>query len=155
MPAIKTNTPKSSAFVELREKTKALNETNDCSVKALAIVTGLGYEPCHAALKNAGRRDRDGATVKQMRMALLALGFIAKYDREFPSDMISTYPQAHQILKGLTTHHPVRFSKQWADVRPCLLMQTRHVSAFVDGRVHDWAEGTARRVTEVWFVEKA
>ncbi len=154
MPAIKTNTPKSSTYIELREKAKSLNETNDCSVKALTIVTGLAYELCHAALKTAGRRDRDGATVGQMRSALAALGFNARYDREFSSDMISTYPKAHQILKGLTTHHPVRFAKQWADVRPCLLMQSRHVSAFVDGRVHDWAEGTARRVTQVWFVEK-
>lgn len=36
-------------------------EKNDCTVRALANVTGLSYDECHARMKEAGRKDCTGA----------------------------------------------------------------------------------------------
>lgn len=41
-------------------RAEGFNERRDCTVIALAAVTGLPYPRCHAALKDAGRKDRKG-----------------------------------------------------------------------------------------------
>jgi hypothetical protein len=39
------------------------NESDDCTVRALANATGIGYAKAHAALKHHGRQDKRGATL--------------------------------------------------------------------------------------------
>ncbi len=39
------------------------NESDDCSVRALANATGISYAKAHAALKHHGRQDRKGVTM--------------------------------------------------------------------------------------------
>ena len=157
MPKIKTTQPISAEFAALKAEGAAIGERNDCTVKAIAIVTGKTYAECHAAMAAAGRKSGQGAYDHQIVKALMSLGFKAIYDREFCDKMIATYPGAHSTLKSVTTHHPQRFAKAWANADLCadplLLFTPCHVSAFRDGRVHDWAEGRAKRVTRVMRIQ--
>lgn len=47
-------------------RAEGFNERRDCTVIALAAVTGLPYPRCHAALKAAGRKDRRGVPFRQV-----------------------------------------------------------------------------------------
>ena len=51
------------------------NEANDCSVKAMTIVTGKAYATCHKALEGAGRKHRKGCNGHTIIAALESLGF--------------------------------------------------------------------------------
>jgi hypothetical protein len=155
MPAPKKPIARSEVFAGLKVATAAFGEAADCTVKALAVVTGRSYGDCLAALTAAGRKPRCGATDGQIRAAAKALGFDLQYDRDFSDNMIATYPGVHSTaLKSITTHHPARFPKAWANVEPVLLFTDRHVSAFRDGGLHDWAEGRALRIKYVMRVRR-
>ena len=39
------------------------NETNDCTVRALANATGMPYKDAHALLKKVGRKEKEGASL--------------------------------------------------------------------------------------------
>ena len=47
-------------------RAEGFNERRDCTVIALAAVTGLPYPRCHAALKAVGRKDRRGVPFRQV-----------------------------------------------------------------------------------------
>jgi hypothetical protein len=129
---------RSEAFNSLMVEAYAFGETNDCTVKALVVLTGKSYAEVHAALKAEGRKNRQGASYYQMQMACRRLGFnMVKRDWRWDHDIIATYPGAHKNLKSVTTHHPVRFAKQWAGQPNMLLGTHGHVAAFKDGRIHD------------------
>jgi hypothetical protein len=66
--------------------------------------------------------------------------------------MIARYPGVHKNLKSVTTHHPRRFKKVWADVEPLLFDCNQHVAAFKDGTIHDWSINAAKRVRGVYRI---
>lgn len=161
MPRIK-RCETSEVFGQLYANACQMNETNDCTVKAIALLCDTSYEAAHAALKAAGRQDRKGAYVHQQTKAIQALGFKLSYlgNRSIHtrargySDIIASYPGVHKNCKSITTHHPRRFPAAWAN-QPNMLMITRgHAAAFKDGRVHDWSENKALPVVELYAVEK-
>lgn len=130
-----------------------MNETNDCTVKALAVVTGKSYKKAHAALAKRGRKPRTGAYNHQFLGALEDLGY--KAVNIDPRTIIETYPGAHgRVLKHVTTHHPERFPLQWSGQRRFLFGTSRHLTGVRDGEVIDWARGRAKRVTQLWEVRK-
>jgi hypothetical protein len=128
----------------MEHKAFAHNERRDCSVKALALVTGVPYKVAHKALREAGRKARKGATWEMQRKAASSLGFrLVVVD---PQKMIKRYPGRHNTLRHITTHHMKRFHEVWKDGNSYLLHTTGHVAAVVDGVNHDWTVGRLKRV---------
>ena len=140
-------------FLSVCEDAKSLGEYNDCTVKAIAITTGVDYKKVHDALKNVGRKDRKGATIWQMQRACLDLGFQMKSVSS--KAIMNKYPTAGQKLKNITTNHPERFNKAWKDGKNYILSCRSHVAAVVDGANHDWTLGRKYRVNIVYEVVPA
>jgi len=137
-------------FLDVVEESKNFGEYNDCTVKSIAITTGVAYNKVHAALKKVGRKDRKGATICQMQSACLDLGFMMKVvaTKRFKDN----YPAAGRKLKNITTNHPERFNKAWKDGNNYILSCRSHVAPVVDGVNHDWTLGRKYRVNMVYEV---
>ena len=127
-------------------------EGSDCSVQAVAIVCGVTYAEAHAACKALGRKDGKGMSTHLIERAVEALG--CKVECRRRRDFIAQYPGAHKNLQNVTTHHPSRFNKVWADGKTYLFYTTGHVAAVVDGANGDWCRRNALRVTRIVEVTK-
>lgn len=150
-----TRTQPSADYQAIRDAARKAGEKGDCSVIAVSIACGVSYEAALAALTAAGRKPREGAYLYQIEKAINALGFRKiNWRTDEMQARIDSYPGAHCNLKSITTHHPVRFARQWADVadQSLILITPRHVAAMKGGRVHDWTEGRAVRVTSIWSI---
>lgn len=161
MPRIKrTNTP--DEFDATSIKARELHETNDCAVKAVAIVTGEPYEKVHNLMWKLGRKPRDGTSFHIIIATLRLLGWEvecqhrSKLYREggLMREMINSYPKPHNNLKKVTTHHPRRFPKQWEGFPDCILGTDGHVLAFKDGEVKDWSINKSLRVIDIITIKK-
>ena len=132
---------KPELFVNAKEQSVGFSETNDCSVIALAIVTGKTYAECHAALKVLGRKERNGTTRFCIENAVELLGF--EFEKIDSAKFISQYPGVHKNLQNVTTFHPARFHKvfqsSWIKNNNYLFYTSNHVSALKDGALQDWA----------------
>ena len=136
-------------FLSVMEESKSLGEYNDCTVKAIAITTGVPYEKVHAALKKVGRRNNKGATIWQMQLACQAIGF--KMVAVPKEGFLDQYPKSSK-LKNITTHHPKKFNKVWKDGKKYIFNTSKHVAAVIDGVNHDWSVGNSLRVKTVFHV---
>lgn len=132
------------------------NEKNDCSVKAISIACGVSYEEALFALKRFGRKDRSGTPTAISIKAIEFFGFkIRVWSAKERIDVIKSYPGTHANLKSITTHHPRRFPRAWANCHPNMIWLTRdHMLAVKDGTVRDWSVNSARRVVMIWEIEK-
>lgn len=134
-------------------------ENRDCSVIALSVVCNVPYQTAHEALKACGRKNGRGTNIVFIERALEKLGYkVAKrYHYWDFQQFISKYPRPHNTLKGVTTHHPRRFSKVWKEhFSGAYLMITRgHILAIKDATVHDWSINNALRAEQIWEVSKA
>lgn len=112
------------------QNTKAMKETNDCTVKAFAVVFDTTYEKAHAHLKhNCGRQNRKGIISREVIVPSLKK---TKYK-------VGPYSKANRItLKNfIEKHNEGRF---YVCVRG-------HALAVVDGVIYDYKEGLRRQVT--------
>ncbi|WP_391558986.1 hypothetical protein [Robertmurraya sp.] len=112
------------------QNTKAMRETNDCTVKAFAVVFDTTYEKAHAHLKhNCGRQNRKGIISRDVLAPSLKK---TKYK-------IGPYSKTNRItLKNfIEKHNTGRF---YVCVRG-------HALAVVDGVIYDYKEGLRRQVT--------
>lgn len=153
-----TRTHEPKDFTHLSIDARIIGETNDCAVKAVAIVCGISYHEAHAELKKQGRKARCGTYRHQTRAAIEALGFkITEWTfMEMQQFIESRYPGNHKGLKSITSHHPRRFPKAWANCHPNMLFfSSSHVMAVKDGEVKDWAINNALRIQKIWEIEKA
>lgn len=130
------------------------NEDNDCSVKALSIVTNKPYAEAHAALKAQGRKNKRGATVHQILRALRTLGFDVV--NNVPEDLtdaaaveewLENSPQHKYNVKTATT--ATNLPKEG---RRFLCVTCNHIFAVTNGVVQDWTEGRRNRVNTVFEV---
>lgn len=148
---------RTETFNAIDQASKAMNETNDCTVKAAAIAFNIEYAVAHRIFAEAGRRPRKGV----LRFNVLkAYGKIAasqgkKLVQCNPQGFINQYPKAHQILKNITTHHPKRFNKVWRDGFTYIVFTSCHVGVVVNGTNHDWTVGRAKRVEELYRIVEA
>jgi len=144
---------RTAKFESLELMARSMGETNDCSVKAVALACNVRYEDAHRALARQGRKNRRGSSTSAILRAIKSLGFTAHWipDQHF----INQYPKSHQILKGCTTHHPERFNKVWADGETYVMFTSCHVLTIVDGVNHDWTKGRAKRSQGIYQVRAA
>jgi len=144
---------KTDIFLSMCADSKSLGEDNDCTVKAIAITTGIPYKKVHETLKKGGRGDGKCATLSQMQNACLDLGFKMK---NIPLETIKEkYPAAGRKLKSITTNHPELFNKAWKDGKNYILHCRGHVAAVIDGVNHDWTFGRKYRVNNIYEVVPA
>jgi len=121
------------------------NETRDCSVRAVALAADVPYADAHLALKKAGRRDRKGASMNQIKHALsdvsrsIATEPIAIVDKFYAT---VTYPTLQQVIRS---HRTGRY----------VICTGRHAMALIDGQIHDAGEisGPRSRIMDVVKVE--
>lgn len=143
---------KPEAYLRFTPDTERHNENNDCTVIALAAVTGVTYDEAHAACRAQGRKNGKGLLRSSMHQALRSLGFETLVVKR--AEIIAKYPGNHKNLGSVTTHHPARFKSVWRDGNNYLLHQKGHVSACVNGELQDWAVGRMKRVQLVCKVQK-
>lgn len=150
MPAIK-RVAHTQIFSQLNNTSFSHGETNDCSVKALAVVARIPYEDAKRTLAARGRKARKGAYTNDILAAVRDCG--RTVERVDPKTIIAQYPPRYAAHhKTITTHHPRRFKDNWP--KGTFLLFTRgHVSACVDGELHDWAVNAVKRVVAVYRVQ--
>lgn len=148
MPAIK-KVSYTQTFSKLNEISFDAREYNDCAVKAVALVCGVEYKKALDKMTELGRKARRGTDFFIIDQAIKFFGKrTARIDKR---EIIANYPSPHRdVLKSITTHHPRRFNKVWPK-GTYLLYSKGHVSACIDGVVHDWAINRAKRV---WRMEQ-
>jgi hypothetical protein len=126
-----TQLKSSSARVE--QASTQLGETNDCSVRALALVLDVSYETAHQALAVAGRARRDGVSLYAVEAAARSLGFQVR--RRYSAARLRLETGA---TCRITTADPGLEPEAWAHLPDMMLSCPEHVAAFVGGRVEDW-----------------
>jgi len=109
------------------------NEVNDCSVKAMTIVTGKAYATCHKALENVGRKHRHGCNGHMIIAALQNLGFEATYQ---------PFTGKTFITLDVGTNQPV------------LAFSKAHVVAVTGNVIRDWSNGTRRKPIYALLITK-
>ena len=131
-----------------------IKEYLDCAVTAMSKFAGIPYKESHALFKAIGRLDKKSTPHWMTKKALAILGIpfveINKWNDEY-RDIINTYPGRHKKLRNITTYHPTRFPKVWADKPPILFHVNAHICAFVDGKIRDWAHKRQMQVIGLYI----
>ena len=122
-------------YIKAAKKATELNETNDCSVKAVSIACDVPYFVAHKALKLQGRRNRKGSLIPQIRRAFESLGF-KTVQVKHKAATVSTLANDSTVQQGFY-----------------VAVVSRHILAVVNGKIEDWSEGSRRRIESVYRVE--
>ena len=124
-------------FDSLQSDSLAHFEHNDCSVKALAVATGEPYDMCLKALESVGRKPRGGASLSQILLAAINMGYGVREDVDFmwARTMISA-------------EHELRLRKRG---RKYMMYVNNHIVGFNGESVVDWTRG--RRHKPKIFIE--
>lgn len=142
-------------YTDLQQQTKG--DKGHCAVIALAAITHLPAWQIQSVLAACGRKYREGTYKRHQQQALEQLGYqVTKLDRAWLHNniIIQHYPGRAKALRNVTTHHPRRYPKVWAEQPDMLMFSAGHVSAFVDGKVVDWTIKRSKQVYEVWVLKK-
>jgi hypothetical protein len=114
----------------------AINENNDCAVRAVTITTGLPYPVVHKAFMQAGRKARKGTPRRITQRVVDALGY----------DMT---PIKITAKTAITAER----DRQLQDGR-VLLGMTRHLAAMIDGKLIDHTTGRRVKLNGAFRVTK-
>jgi hypothetical protein len=127
----------SAIFEIMCSQSRSYGETNDCTVKAVAIVTHSTYDDAWAELARRGRRPGRGANQGQWLPAVKNLGHnYVEVTGHYQSKTIRTL--AKELPKG------ERF----------LVTVQGHLLAFDGETIADWTRGRLHRVKQIWHVAK-
>ena len=129
-------------FNSVLEESNEYGESNDCTVKAVTLVSDLPYGTVHRMYHLAGRKRRCGARREITQDVLHQLGEngyrhywcqpLQKSGSRFTMKTIGkAYPKGRYIVR----------------VRG-------HLAAMIDGVIHDWTQGRRHIVTEICQVVK-
>ena len=147
-----------SLFNTLESVSNNMNENNDCAVKGIAIVMGIGYNEAYAALKAAGRRDRKGVHTHQITEAIKSLGgtieqsILTTDSAGHLNDSSGFY---HAGGPQFRTHNMTMSSvTREFPTGNYLVFKRDHVAGMTDGTVHDWTAGRKHRVLSVWKISQ-
>lgn len=133
-----------ASLARLSRAAEAIGETNDCTVKALAVVTGASYDAAHEALRVAGRVYCEGASYEAQRAALRTLNHRVLRVWTPKRLLLELGSKRRQLLTTLDL--------AGADLPPLLVHMNGHVAAFQDGIVHDWTNDRKAPILEAWEV---
>ena len=155
-------------FTDCERESREYGETNDCTVKALAITLNVPYRIAHRAMRKAGRKNRKGTYKKEQYKALQLLGGCVTsitylhgdknarsvYWTRRESDAIARKIGITPSVVGqrATTGNIERSglidpNKRYYAFTSC------HVLAITGGRVQDWTNGRRHRVIALWEID--
>lgn len=120
-------------------KSYEYGERADCTVRAVAMTTGEGYELAHYALEEQGRRPRKASSIGAMKSACVELGYTME---RLDHNLWRT--------KARTAITAARLGWQGSFV----LVFDAHVAAMIDGEVFDWVKGRRHRLQGVYKIVK-
>lgn len=157
MPRIKhTSTPEQ--FQKLHsEGLNEFKERGDCAVKAIAIACDVPYRTAYALCAKHGRKHGQGTYMHITERVVKELGYeMIRWGYNKRREMIAQYPGVHAGLKNITTHHPRRFRRVWAqhDGQVMMFLTARHILTVKHGQVIDWSVNKALQVQEIYTVRK-
>ena len=139
-------------------------ETNDCTVKALAIATKSTYEKAHGALALRGRNFGKGTSMGRVFGTLKDWGYTVKTEyRKSDIDRIQRWKELGFGLDDSDIETMKDFKRsRWSKgktirsivphlpSRGVFLIETSsHVLCVRGGQVHDWTDGRRHRITDV------
>ena len=113
------------------------NESEDCTVRAIAITTGEGYDLAHYAMEEQGRKRGRGTSIANMKRVCDQLGYkMVRVERQ-------TYAgRAKTIITAA----------RWGWKGAFIISTRGHVAGMVDGKVYDWADGTRKRINNIYRI---
>jgi len=157
----------SKLYQKIDRRSKKWRESNDCTVKALAIAAGVTYEQAHGALALRGRNFRKGAPMFTFWDALGDLGFTGKeiYHHYIIKKSENPYYQnCEQTQEKAKKMRRTRWAKErtMKSIEPHLpkrgvyIVQTSsHVLCVRAGQIHDWTTKRRHRITHVHHITRA
>jgi hypothetical protein len=138
------------------------NETNDCSVIALAIAARITYDEAHDAMRRQGRKDREGTFTDQSVAAFEMLGL------ELVNIPALTVCRAHGRNRTLFTDDDFKGVKTPLTLAPALqkiaakdrsrtfvVVTSSHMFTARAGIIHDWIGGRRHRIVNIYEVTDA
>ena len=157
----------SKLYQKMQRRSRKWRESNDCTVKALAIATGKTYEEAHGALALRGRNHRKGVSMFTFWDALADLGFTGKEvyrhslirifnavnhflndeNEEKAKKMLRTRWAKGRTMKSIEAHLPKR--------GVYLIETSAHVLCVRAGQIHDWTHNRKHRITHVHHITRA
>jgi len=120
---------------------KAQNETNDCSVMAIAIACRLSYKQAHETMARMGRRNRQGVSNMSILLAARSHGFELTPVKNLKQKSGSKFTPKTIGQKLKSGYY--------------MVFVNRHVLGVVNGTVFDWSEGRQHHINEAWKVTRA
>jgi len=138
------------AYCAVAQTGQAFGERADCAVKAVALACGVPYERVRTFMLAAGRKPGRRTRIDVTEAAVRAFGF--ELEEVKAGSFIERYPHPHHKLYNVTTHHPKRFNKVWADGATYLFRTRDHILAVVNGENQDWTRGRAKHVRVIYRV---
>ena len=133
-----------TTFLKTRKPSDAYNETDDCTVVAVAIAGKVSYDMAHSVMKKCGRKDRSGASVRTVSAALASIGA-----DEIPINMMKLREKNKGV--GLTPNNIVKVLSKY---RNYIAYTSTHVLTIRKGVVEDWTDGKRHKITEVYEVKR-
>ena len=151
--ALKADALVPSDFTNIKAELES--DKNYCAVVAVSLITKTPVQKVQAMMACHGRKIGKGTKRETTRKVIEELGFeVKEWTLQERLALIGGYPQPHNNLENITTHHPRRFPSAWVGQPDMLMFSRSHVSAYVDGIVCDWAVKHSKRVIDVWTLEK-
>lgn len=138
---------------QINDAAKSLDESNDCLVSSIAMITGLDYYTVHKALKIRGRRNRCSTPHKVARDALRDLGFSLfefKVEKDWPQEIGLT--TKNLLSRHFNKPHADRIVKQMGD--RFIAITRDHAIPVLNGIAHDWSIDSSLRIVEIWKIIK-
>lgn len=143
----------SSEFKAIDKASDEMNETNDCAVKAVSLVTELPYKRVHAVYAKHGRKPRRGVKQAVTLAVLKELGYRTRFNVGWKERSIKAMAKEKNYhVANLTTRQIKLFPDLFQAWGRCLVWTNRHISAMIDGQIHDYTEAKAKRVKTVHVV---
>ena len=154
-------------FEKVKKRSRKWGESNDCTVKALAIATGISYEQAHGLLALRGRSYRKGTSMSNVWSAIHELGWTATTIVDRP--MVERHERWSQMGHKMTTTDEVKkirkhelfkakTIKTLSDYLPSrgifLVETSSHVLCVRAGQIHDWTKNRRHRITQIHRISR-
>ena len=128
-------------YETLNKSTEYRSEKRDCTVVALALLSGEEYKDAYAALELAGRKRNCGAYTYQTMEAFKIL------DVE-----LTQLPSISIRQKNGSRYTPKTIGKRYQKGK-FLCRSHGHMFALIDGVVEDWSRNRRLHIKQMWKVE--
>lgn len=136
---MKTNThPK---YLQLRADAASMNEREDCTVRALAVVADVPYVRAHEIMARAGRHPRRGTWILRVNPDDVLKAVDMRVEKDY-------FQMQLRVLHRGPVPTPRTIGRMFP-VGRYLVFTRGHVFGMVHGQIIDWAAGRRHRIQYV------